>query len=52
MVEIDEPITKLDAIPDMMNCLMMQMMPETCMDRDVQPAEETKEEAKPPEHRH
>jgi hypothetical protein len=42
MVEIDEPITKLDAIPDMMNCLMMQMMPENCMDRDVQPSEQTR----------
>lgn len=50
--EIDALIKRLDAMPNMMDCPIMQMMPENCMDRDVQPSEQTKEEAKPPEHQH
>jgi len=50
--EIDALIQKLDAMPDVMDCPMMHMNREGCMDQEVRPSNHPKEKAKPSEHQH
>ncbi len=46
--EIDDLIKILDAVPDMMDCPMMYLEHEGCMDGDVQPPHDAKEKPQSP----
>lgn len=50
--DITDLIKKIDAMPDKMDCPMMNMKQDFSSDKNSLPEEQTKEEAKPSEHKH
>jgi len=50
--EIADLIKKIDAMPDKMDCPMMNKKQDVSSDKKALPEEQTKEEAKPSEHKH
>ena len=50
--EIADLIKKVDAMPDKMDCPMMNKKQDVSSDKKALPDEQTKEEAKPSEHKH
>jgi hypothetical protein len=50
--DITDLIKKIDAMPDKMDCPMMNMKQDFSSDKNALPEEQTKEEAKPSEHNH
>lgn len=50
--DIADLIKKIDAMPDKMDCPMMNMKQDVSSDKKALPEEQTKQEAKPSEHKH